>query len=85
MRTIVAAALTALVWLTPLTALAQAPTPPPGQAVEADAVRCWWRTELRPSHDWASSDRDGHLSWAHPGWTPEPAEHRISHWIERTA
>ena len=45
MRTIVAAALTALVWLTPLTALAQAPAPPPGQAVEADAVRCWWRTD----------------------------------------
>ncbi len=43
MRTIVAAALTALVWLTPLTALAQAPAP--GQTVEADPVRCWWRTD----------------------------------------
>ena len=45
MRTIVAAALTALVWLTPLTALAQTPAPPPGQTVEADPVRCWWRTD----------------------------------------
>ena len=45
MRTIVAAALTALVWLTPLTVLAQAPAPPPGQTVEADPVRCWWRTD----------------------------------------
>lgn len=45
MRTIVAAALTALVWLTPLTALAQAPAAAPGQTVEADPVRCWWRTD----------------------------------------
>ena len=38
-----AAALTALVWLAPAAALAQAP--PPGPSVEADPVRCWWRTD----------------------------------------
>ena len=45
MRTTLAAVLTTLVWLTPLSALAQAPAPPPGQSVEADPVRCWWRTD----------------------------------------
>lgn len=37
------AALAALVWLTPPAAVAQAPAP--GQSVEADPVRCWWRTD----------------------------------------
>ncbi|MEZ5421256.1 MAG: hypothetical protein R2708_28485 [Vicinamibacterales bacterium] len=37
------AALAALVLLSPLPARGQAP--PAGQAVEADPVRCWWRTD----------------------------------------
>lgn len=47
MRTIRVAALTASLCLTPLAvwAQAQAPTPAPGQSVEADPVRCWWRTD----------------------------------------
>lgn len=42
-RTTFMAALAALIWLTPVALLAQAP--PPGQSVEADPVRCWWRTD----------------------------------------
>ena len=40
-RTIVA--LAALVWLAPSAVFAQAP--PAGPSVEADPVRCWWRTD----------------------------------------
>jgi hypothetical protein len=42
-RTIGAATVAACLWLTPVAALAQAPAP--GQSVEADPVRCWWRTD----------------------------------------
>ncbi|MBP7777406.1 MAG: hypothetical protein KA371_09780 [Acidobacteria bacterium] len=42
-RTTFMAALAALIWLTPVALLAQAP--PSGQSVEADPVRCWWRTD----------------------------------------
>lgn len=45
MRTIRVAALTASLCLTSLVVWAQAPTPAPGQSVEADPVRCWWRTD----------------------------------------
>ncbi|MGE3471638.1 MAG: hypothetical protein AB7O28_14900, partial [Vicinamibacterales bacterium] len=38
-----AAAALALALVLPSAAAAQ--TPPPGQSVEADAVRCWWRTD----------------------------------------
>ena len=42
-KALAAAVLVALAGLTPPQALAQAP--PAAQGVEADAVRCWWRTD----------------------------------------
>jgi len=42
MKTMCAAALAALACLSPVMAVAQTP---PGQSVEADSVRCWWRTD----------------------------------------
>ncbi|HUU36046.1 MAG TPA: hypothetical protein VMW48_18400 [Vicinamibacterales bacterium] len=42
-RSIAVAALAAVLVVPPLTARAQ--PPPPGPTVEADPVRCWWRTD----------------------------------------
>ena len=38
-------ALAVFLCVLPLAARAQAQTPPAGASVEADPVRCWWRTD----------------------------------------